>query len=113
MVLQRSVLNWRRGCNQSIMGMYAFIYLSNLFGVVIFHRSMLDWRRGWCKSAIGICVFFYMTILFVVVVLLRSMPDLKRGWSSVCHGYMCILQYVKLIWCSGSAEIYAHLEERV
>ena len=31
----------------------------------------------------------------------------------VCHGYMCILLYVKLIECSGVAEIYAQLEEGV
>ena len=30
---------------------------------------------------------------------------------SVCHGYMCILLYVKLIWCSGFPEIYGQLEE--
>ena len=24
---------------------------------------------------------------------------------------MCILLYVKLIWCSGISEIYGHLEE--
>ena len=26
---------------------------------------------------------------------------------------MCILLYMKLIWCSGFPEIYAQLEERV
>ena len=31
----------------------------------------------------------------------------------VCHGYMCVLLYVKLIECSGVAEIYAQLEEGV
>ena len=31
--------------------------------------------------------------------------------GSVCHGYMCILLYMKLIWCSGFSEIYARLEE--
>ena len=31
--------------------------------------------------------------------------------GSVCHGYMCILLYVKLIGCSGFPEIYAQLEE--
>ena len=31
--------------------------------------------------------------------------------GSVCHGYMCILLYVKPIWCSGFPEIYALLEE--
>ena len=29
--------------------------------------------------------------------------------GSVCHGYMCILLYVKCIWCSGYLEIYAQL----
>ena len=31
--------------------------------------------------------------------------------GSVCHGYMCILLYVKLIWSSGVAEISGQLEE--
>ena len=26
---------------------------------------------------------------------------------SICHGYMCIVLYMKLIWCNGFAEIYA------
>ena len=33
--------------------------------------------------------------------------------GSVCHGYMCFLLYVKLIWCSGFPEIYGGLEEGV
>ena len=32
---------------------------------------------------------------------------------SVCLWYICILLYVKLICCSGFAEIYARLEEKV
>ena len=31
--------------------------------------------------------------------------------GSICHGYMCILLYMKLIWCSGFPETYAQLEE--
>ena len=31
--------------------------------------------------------------------------------GSVCHCYICILLYVKLIWCSGVAYIYGQLEE--
>ena len=30
---------------------------------------------------------------------------------SICHGYMCIVLYMKLIWFNGFAEIYASLEE--
>ena len=33
--------------------------------------------------------------------------------GSICHGYMCILLCMILIWCSGFTEIYAHLEEGV
>ena len=33
--------------------------------------------------------------------------------GSVCHGYMCMLLYMKLIWCSGVPEIYGQLEEGV
>ena len=49
-------------------------------------------------SALGICAFFYMCNLFGVVVFHRSMVD-WRGY--ICLGHMCILLYVKLIWCSG------------
>ena len=34
-------------------------------------------------------------------------------WGSICHGYMCILLYMKHVWCSGFPEIYAQLEEGV
>ena len=44
--------------------------------------------------------FFYMSNLFGVVVLHRSMVN-ERGMGSVCHGYMCILLYMKLMQCSG------------
>ena len=30
--------------------------------------------------------------------------------GSICHAYMCIVLYMKLIWCNGFAEIYAQLE---
>ena len=31
------------------------------------------------------------------------------SWGSIYHAYMCILLYVKLIQCSGVAEIYDQL----
>ena len=31
--------------------------------------------------------------------------------GSICHEYMCIVLYMKLIWCNGFPEIYARLEE--
>ena len=68
-------------------------------------------EEAWGQSAMGICAFFSMWNLFRVVVFQRSMIDWKRGMGSVCHGYMCILLYVKLLQCSGFPEIYAQLEE--
>ena len=47
----------------------------------------------------------YMWNWFGVVVFQRFMVD----WGYVCHGYMCIFLYVKLIWCSGVPEIYGWL----
>ena len=43
----------------------------------------------------------------------RSMLNLEEGVGSVCHGYMCILLFMKLIWHSGFPEIYAQLEQGV
>ena len=43
----------------------------------------------------------------------RYLCSKGEGVGSVSHGYMCILLYVKLIWCSGFPEIYAQLEEGV
>ena len=63
---------------------------------------------GWLSggtSAMDICAFFYMWHWFGVKVLQRSVVD--GGY--VCHGYMCILLYVTLIWCSGVHEIYGWL----
>ena len=28
------------------MGICAFFYMSNLFGLVVFQRSIFEWRRG-------------------------------------------------------------------
>ena len=39
--------------------------------------------------------------------------QLEEGWELICHGYMCIVLYMKCIWCNGFAEIYAQLEEGV
>ena len=37
--------------------------------------------------------------------------QLEEGVGSICHGYMCIVLYMKLIWCNGFSEISARLEE--
>ena len=76
------------------LGICAFCYMLNLFGVVVFLTSMIKWRGG--TSAQSICAFGYILNLFGVVVFNTSMVN----WGRV-HCYMCILLYVKLIWCRG------------
>ena len=44
------------------------------------------------------------------MVLHRSMVDIG---GYICHGYICILLYMKRIWSSGVPEIYDGLEEGV
>ena len=51
-----------------------------------------------------------MLNLCKVVVFHRSMVN--WGWGYVCPVYMCILLYVKLIWCSDIPQTYGQLEER-
>ena len=36
--------------------------------------------------------------------------QLEEGVGSICHGYICILLYMKPMWCNGFPEIYAQLE---
>ena len=59
------------------------------------------------KMTLCICAFCYMLNLCSVVVFHTSMVN----WGYICPGYMCILLYVKLIWCSGIPYIYGQLEE--
>ena len=93
------------------MGICAFYYICNCFGVVVLHRSTVNWRR-WC----GVCVHWYLCILaYVKLMQSRGLPQMygrlaERG--RVClHWYLCILLYVKLSWCSDLPEIYAQLVE--
>ena len=45
-----------------------------------------------------ICTFFYILNIFGVVVLHRYVVRLEEvGMGSVCHGYVCILLYLKLM----------------
>ena len=56
----------------------------------------------------GICALFsiYRSAIrcakFGVMVFKASMLDWRRGWESICHRYMCIVQYIS---ASRSAKI--------
>ena len=99
----------------SALGICAFWYMLNLFGVVVFHTSMVTWRRtglvyvhsticetylvwgysihpwliGGGTSALSICAFCNMLNLFGVVVFHRCMVNWRRGpWIDV-HSAIC------------------------
>ena len=81
-----------------------FCYVWNLFSVVVLHRSKVSWRR----EVLSTCVLCYLWKFFGVAVFHTSMVH----WiGSICPQYICILLYVKLLWCTGISEIYGQLEE--
>ena len=84
------------------MGICAFFYMSNSFGVVVFQRSIFHWRRQFSHSATGIDAFLYMSILFCVVVFQRPMLKWRGGWGQSAMGI-----------CHSLVEVYADLEETV
>ena len=67
---------------------------------------MLDWG---CQSTMGICALCYIQNLFGVM-FCRDLCSIGLG-VSICHGYICIVLCMKLIWCNGFPEIYAQLEK--
>ena len=65
------------------------------------HRSVVDWKsqvgvglpRVYGHPAIYETYFEYWCCINLWLI--------RGGVGSVCHGYMCILLYMKLMWWSG------------
>ena len=85
----------------SAIGICAFFHMSKWWSVVVLQRSMVNSLEG--PSAIGIYAFFDMSKWWSVVVLQRSVVN---SWGAFCHWYKCMFWYVKVMKCSGIAEIY-------
>ena len=72
---------------------------------------LLQYSRYLCSIGGGVnlpCIYVHAALyesLCGVMVFQRSMIN----WMgvSICHGYMCMLLYMKPIWCNGIPEIYA------
>ena len=73
------------------MCIFQYVKLIWCSGVPVIYGQ---WGEG--TSALGICVFCYMLNLFVIVVFNRYMVNWRRGFL-----HICILLYLKLMWCSG------------
>ena len=104
-IFHTSMVDWR---GYICPGICAFCYMLNLFGVVVFHRCMVNWRRG-------ALVYVHSAICETYLVVSRGIPCVHSmvDWRGIHlpSQYMCILLYVKLIWCSGIPQIYGQLEE--
>ena len=88
----------------SAIGIFAFFYMWNLFGVVVLHGSMIDWwgvHLPWVYVHCAICETYLVWWCCMDLWLIDG--------GSICLGYMCIHLYVKLILCSGVACIYDRL----
>ena len=98
----------KRGQGQSAMGIWALCYIWNLFGVMVLQRSMLDW---------GVHLPIYELSLKLILYehyLVHGFPDIYAWLEGVMSAtYMCIVLYMKLIWCSGFQKVIAWLEEGV
>ena len=70
---------------------------------------MDSWSIGRGPSAMGICAFCYMWDLSGFNGVACIYGPLAEGF--ICHGYMCILLYMKLIGCNSFAWIYGQLAQ--
>ena len=70
---------------------------------------MLDW--GCLSAKYELTLKFTLYETYLVYGFPEIYAQLEEGeMGSICHGYMCIVLYMKLIWCNGFPEIYAQLE---
>ena len=85
----------------------ALSYMWNLFGVVVFKACMIDWLGVHLPCVYVHCAISARADTFGVVVFKASMLN----WLGVHLPLvdMCILLYVKLIWCNGLVCSYGWL----
>ena len=55
----------------------------------------------------SVCHGYMCILLYVKLIGCNGVADVWSIGGSICHGYMCILLYVKLIGCNCVAEKYA------
>ena len=95
------------------MGICAFFYMWNLFGVVVFQRSLLDCRRVWRS----VCYRYKCILLSVKLIWCSGFPEiyawLERGWGQSSIGISAFFYLWNCIWCSCFPEICAWLEKGV
>ena len=124
------MVNWNRGAlvyvHSAICEMYIMLWYSiDLWSIVGVHLPWVYVHSSICETYMlqwysidlwpiggGALVYLHSAISETYLVQWYSIdPWSIGGGRYICPGYMCILLYVKLIWCSGFPQIYGLLEE--
>ena len=111
MVFQRSMLNCRRGSISH--GYISIVLYMKCIWCNGFAKIYAQLQEGVNLPWVYVHCAIYIRNFCGVMVFQRSMLDWRRGVGSICHRYMCIVLYIKPVWCHGFAEIYAQLQEGV
>ena len=93
------MLDWGESICHRYLYIVLYIYRSAKFGVLVFKASVF--LRG------DLPVDLTTSAKCGVVVCKASMLNCR---GAMCHAYMCIVLYMKLMWCNAFAEIYTQLE---
>ena len=68
---------------------------------MVLHRSIVQLEEGIGVSLPWVYVHSAIYETYLVQWCCIDLLLIRGGCGSVCHGYKCILLYMKLLWCSG------------
>ena len=85
-------------------------YMCILLYVKLNGCNGVSWISGQLEGGVNLpWVYVHSSICEAYWVYWCSIDLWSIGGGSICHGYMCILLYMKLIGCNGFAWIYGQL----
>ena len=112
MVFQWSMLDWRRGRGVNLSWVYVHCAIYETYLVWWFSRDLCSIGGG--VGGVNLPWVYVHCALYETYLVWwfsRDLCSIGGGvGGSICHGYMCILQYVKLIGSNGIPYIYGQLE---
>ena len=113
MVVQRSMLNWRRGWGQSAIGIWAlcYIYMKHIWcnGFPEIYAQLEEGLGSICHG--DMCIVLYLLDLpSLVQQYSRHLCLIDWGCQSTMHiCALCYICWICQVWCSGIQDIYAQL----
>ena len=91
----------------SIWGSITHGYMCILLYMILIGCNGVSWIYGWLEVGVHLPWVYVHSSICETSWVYQCSKDLWSIWGCTCHGYMCILQYIKLIGCNGFAWIYA------